>query len=59
MEVYKGVYFNDFVFHGFHGLRHDILKKVIINGMPCSSWRFQMFITLTVKNLNLDREIVK
>ena len=58
-EIYKGVYFNDFIFHGFHGLRHDTLNKVIINGMPCSSWRFQRFITLTVKVLNLDREIVK
>ena len=55
-EVYKGVYFNDFI---FHGLRHDILNKVIINGMTGSSWRFHRFITLTVKVLNLDREIVK
>ena len=34
-EVYKGIYFNDFI---FNGLRHDILNKVIINGMTGSSW---------------------
>ena len=54
-EVYKGGYFNDFI---FHGLRH-ILSKVIINGMTGSSWRFHRFITLTVKVPNLDRETVK
>ena len=54
-EVYKGVYFIDFI---FHGLRHDILNKVIIHGMTGSSWRFHRFITLTVKVLNLNREIM-
>ena len=55
-EVYKGVYFNDFI---FNGLRHSILNKVIINRITGSSWRFHRFITLTAKVLNLDREIVK
>ena len=55
-EVYRGVYFNDFI---FYCLKNDILNKVIINGMSGSSWRFCKFITLTVKVLNLDREIVK
>ena len=55
-EVYKGFYCNDFI---FNGLKHDILNKVIINGMTGSSWRFHKFLTLTVKVLNLDREIVK
>ena len=49
-------YINDFI---FNGLKHDILNKVIINGMTGSSWRFHKFLTLTVKVLNLDREIVK
>ena len=55
-DVYKGFYFNDFI---FNGLKHDILNKVIINGMTGNSWRFHRFITLTVKVLNLDRDIVK
>ena len=55
-EVYKEICFNDFI---FNGLRHDILNKVIINDMTCSSWGFHRFITLTVKVLNLDREILK
>ena len=37
----------------------DILNKVIINGMTACSWRFNRLITLTVKVLNLDREIAK
>ena len=32
-EVYKGVYFNDFI---FNELRHNILNKVIVNGMTDS-----------------------
>ena len=55
-DVYKGLCFNDFI---FNGLKHDILNKVIINGMTGNSWRFHRFITLTVKVLNLDRDIVK
>ena len=55
-DVYKQLYFNDFI---FNGLKHDILNKVIINGMTGNSWRFHRFITLTVKVLNLDRDIVK
>ena len=55
-EVYKGVYFNDFI---SNGLRHNILNKVINNGMTGSSSWFHRFITLIVKVLNLDREIVK
>ena len=37
----------------------DILNKVIRNGMTACSWRFNRLITLTVKVLNLDREIAK
>ena len=55
-DVYKVTYFNDFV---FHGLRQNILSKVIVNGMPGSNWKFRRFVMLSLKVLNLDREIVK
>ena len=55
-DVYKATYFNDFA---FHGLRQNILSKVIVNGMSGSSWNFRRFIMLSLKVLNLDREIVK
>ena len=48
-NVYDGVYFNDFV---KSNLVQDILKKVIMNGMTGSSWRFKRFdrICLTVNS---------
>ena len=55
-DVYKASYFNDFV---FHSLRQNILSKVIVNGMSGSSWNFRRFVMLSLKLLNLDREIVK
>ena len=55
-DVYKAKCFNDFV---FYGLRHNILNKVIVNGMSGSSWRFHEFVMLNVKILNLDEEMVK
>ena len=55
-DVYKGACFNDFV---FHGLRQNILSKVIVNGMSGSSWKFRRFVMLSLKVLNLDREIAK
>ena len=55
-NVYKAIYFNDFV---FYGLRQNILSKVIVNGMPESSWKFWRFVMISLKVLNLDREIVK
>ena len=55
-DVYKAKCFNDFV---FYGLRHNILNKVIVNGMSGSSWRFHEFVMLNVKILNLDGEMVK
>ena len=55
-DVYKAAYFNDFV---FHSLRQNILSKVIVNGMSGSSWNFRRFVMLSLKLLNLDREIVK
>ena len=55
-DVYKATYFNDFV---FYGLRQNILSKVIVNGMSGSSWKFRRFVMISLKDLNLDREIVK
>ena len=55
-DVYEATYFNDFV---FHGLRQNILSKVIVNGMSGSSWKFHRFVMSSLKVLNLDREIVK
>ena len=55
-DVYNTIYFNDFV---FYGLRQNILSKVIVNGMPGSSWKFRRFIMLSLKVFNLDTEILK
>ena len=55
-EPYKTKYFNDYV---FYGLREDILKRVIVNGISGSSWRFRRFIYLNLKVLDLESEIVK
>ena len=55
-DVYKSTYFNDFV---FYGLRQNILSKVIVNGMSGSSWKFRRFVMISLKDLNLDREIIK
>ena len=55
-DVYKANYFNDFV---FYGLRQNILSKVIVNGMSGSSWKSRWFVMISLKVLNLDREIVK
>ena len=55
-DVYKVTYDNDFV---FHGLRQNILNKVIVNGMSGSSWKFYRFVMLSLKVLHLDREVVK
>ena len=55
-DVYKVTFLNDFV---FYGLRQNILSKVIVNGMSGSSWKFRRFIMISLKFLNLDREIVE
>ena len=55
-EPFKTRYFNDYI---FYGLRENILKRVIVNGMSGSSWRFRRFIYLNLKSLNLESEIVR
>ena len=55
-EPFKTTYFNDYI---FHSLRENILIRVIVNGMSCSSWRFRRFIYLNLKSLNLESEVVR
>ena len=53
--THDSVYFIDFI---FFGLKQDILSRVIINGMPGSSWYFKRFISLAVKILDDEAEAV-
>ena len=46
---YKGVYFNDFI---FFGIRHEILNRVILNGLSGSAWYFNKFVSLSLKVLD-------
>ena len=55
-DAYRTSYFNDYV---FYSLKQNILSKVIVNGMTGSSWCFRRFISINLKVLNLDREIVR
>ena len=45
IDVYPCVYFNEFV---TYSLKQDILKRVIINGITGSSWRFKRFNKLNI-----------
>ena len=53
--LYKGTYFNDFI---FHSLKQNILGRVIINGMSGSSWHFKRFVSLSLKILDNNVEVV-
>ena len=55
-KLYKTKYCNDYL---FYGLRESILKRVIINDMSSSSWRFRRFIYLNFKVSDLENEIVR
>ena len=55
-EPYQTRYFNDYI---FYSLKENILKRVIVNGISGSSWRFRRFIYLNLKTLDLDSKIVK
>ena len=50
--VYDGIYFNDFI---KSDLDNDILKRVIMNGISGSCWRFKRFdrICITVNGDDL------
>ena len=49
-NVYDGVYFNDFI---KSNLSQDILKRIIVNGMAGSSWRFKRFDRICLA-VNID-----
>ena len=55
-ETYDSVYFNDYI---LHSLKFDILKHVINNQMSGSSWYFKRFLSLAVKILDSEVEILK
>ena len=55
-NVYKAMYFNDYV---FYSLKQNILSKVISNGMSGSSWQFNRFVLINLTVLKLEREIVR
>ena len=53
--VYDGVYFNDYI--KFHLISH-IKKRIIINGLTGSSWRFKIFDRLSISVNNFDDQRV-
>ena len=57
IDVYEGVYLNDFI---KANLVEDILKRVIVNDMTGSNWRFKRFDRLCLAvNSNQIKEIGK
>ena len=53
-DVYKGVYFNDFI---ISEIRSDILKRVIINNLTGSSWHFNRFKHLNIKVIEQENKL--
>ena len=53
-NVYKGVYFNDFI---ISEIRNDILKRVINNNLSGSSWHFNRFQYLNLKVVEEHQKI--
>ena len=53
-NVYKGVYFNDFI---VSEIRNDILKRVINNSLTGSSWHFNRFHYLNLKVVEEQQKI--
>ena len=53
-DVYKGIYFNDFIVSGICG---DILKRVINNNLTGSLWHFYRFTYLNIKVVEEERKI--
>ena len=51
-DVFDCIFFNNYIRIGF---RNEILKRVIVNGLTGSSWRFKRFnrIAINVKNKKL------
>ena len=53
-DVYKGVYFNDFI---ISEIRSDILRRVIINNLTGSSWHFNRFKHLSIKVIEQENKL--
>ena len=53
-DVYKGVYFNDFI---ISEIRNDILKRVINNNLSGSSWHFNILQYLNLKVVEEQQKI--
>ena len=53
-NVYDGVYFNDFI---KFSLAQDILKRVIMNGMTGSNWRFMKFDKFVLLSIAMKLEV--
>ena len=51
-HVYSEIYFND---SGKSDLANDILKRVIVNGLTGSSWRFKKFDRICI-TINSNQE---
>ena len=52
---YERVYFNDFI---FFGIRHEILNRVILNGLSGSAWYFNKFVSISLKVLDDNIEFL-
>ena len=48
--------FNDFV---YFNVRESILKRVIINGLTGSSWRFNRFVYINIKTFSVNESLLK
>lgn len=48
-DVYIGKFFNKFI---TGEIKNELVKRVIVNGMTGSSWRFKRFerVSITIKN---------
>ena len=55
-SVYRTVCFND---HAYFQLGRDIKKRVIVNGLSGSSWRFQKFNYMNLKVLKRNHPALK
>ena len=55
-DGYRTTYFND---HVFSNLSNNIRKRVIVNGLSGSSWRFSKFLYLNLKVLRNSDNTLK
>ena len=53
-EPYQTKPVNDFT---YFNLRESVLKRVIKNGLPGSSWHFNRFLCINVKILNVGAQL--